>query len=128
MRESRPSPADPPPRNWEAFLAFCEETVAQGGEAPSQHVLRQLSASWEGARLTLIPHGETLLHQVERQRSLLEKALVAYGAGDTRIELASPRPVRTEAELLEECSRHPDVRECLTIFDGRIERCRMRQG
>ena len=126
--EPRTSPTEPPPRNWEAFRAFCAETAAQGGEAPSQHVLRQLSASWEGARLTLIPHSETLLHQVERQRSLLEKALAAYGAGDTRLEIATPRPARTEAELLEECARHPDVRECLTIFDGHIEQCRPRQG
>lgn len=123
-----PPPAGPRPRNWEDFCAFCAEAGGRGGEVPSQHVLRQLSASWDGARLTLTPHGETLLHQAERQRPLIEKALAAYGAGDTRIELASPRPTRTEAELLEECSRNPDVRECLSIFDGRIEHCRMRQG
>ena len=71
-----------------------------------------------------LPNGETLLHQVERQRSLLERALAAYGAGDTQIEVAAPRPVRTEAELIAEYSQRPELQECLSIFDGRIDHCR----
>ena len=87
-------------------------------------MLRLLSAHWEGTRLLLTPNGETLLHQVERQRSLLERALAAYGAGDTQIEVAAPRPVRTEAELIAEYSQRPELQECLSIFDGRVDHCR----
>ncbi|WP_291487364.1 DNA polymerase III subunit gamma/tau [Desulfovibrio sp.] len=121
-----PAPASTASRDWDAFCAFCADTLEQGGEAPSPRMLRQLSARWDGARLILTPHGETLLHQVERQRSLLEKALAAYGAGVTEIELVQPRPMRTEAELIEECSRKPELQDCLAIFDGRVDHCRMR--
>ena len=121
-----PAPPSAASRDWDAFCAFCAKTQEQGRDAPSPRMLRQLSARWEGTRLFLTPNGETLLHQVERQRSLLEKALAAYGAGDTQIELATPRPVRTEAELIEECSQRPELQECLSIFDGRVDHCRPR--
>ncbi len=123
----------PPPaasavaRDWSAFCSFCAQMQEQGEEAPSPRMLRQLGAQWDEERLLLTPRGETLLHQAERQRGLLEKALASYGVGGTRIELAQPRPVRTEAELIEEYSRKPELQECLSIFDGRIDKCRMRQ-
>ena len=54
----------------------------------------------------------------------VSKALAAYGAGDTQIEIAAPRPVRTDAELIAEYSQRPELQECLSIFDGRIDHCR----
>ena len=48
----------------------------------------------------------------------------AYGAGDTQIEIAAPRPVRTDAELIAEYSQRPELQECLSIFDGRVDHCR----
>lgn len=119
-----PAPSSAAPRDWDAFCAFCATEQEQGRDAPSPRMLRQLSARWEGTRLLLTPNGETLLHQVERQRSLLEKALAAYGAGDTQIELATPCPVRTEAEMIAEYSQRPELQECLSIFDGRVDHCR----
>lgn len=123
-----PGPASAAPRDWSAFCDFCAKAQEQGRDAPSPRMLRQLAASWDGARLLLTPNGETLLHQVERQRSLLEKALAAYGAGDTQIEIATPRPVRTQAELIEEYSQKPELQECLSIFDGRVDHCFPRQA
>ena len=119
-----PAPSSAAPRDWDAFCAYCATELEQGRDAPSPRMLRLLSARWEGTRLLLTPNGETLLHQVERQRSLLERALAAYGAGDTQIEIAAPRPVRTDAELIAEYSQRPELQECLSIFDGRIDHCR----
>lgn len=119
-----PAPSSAAPRDWDAFCAYCATEQEQGRDGPSPRMLRQLSARWEGTRLLLTPNGETLLHQVERQRSLLERALAAYGAGDTQIEIAAPRPVRTEAELIAEYSQRPELQECLSIFDGRVDHCR----
>ena len=119
-----PAPSSAAPRDWDAFCAYCATELEQGRDAPSPRMLRLLSARWEGTRLLLTPNGETLLHQVERQRSLLERALAAYGAGDTQIEIAAPRPVRTDAELIAEYSQRPELQECLSIFDGRVDHCR----
>lgn len=119
-----PASSSAAPRDWNAFCAYCATELEQGRDAPSPRMLRLLSAHWEGTRLLLTPNGETLLHQVERQRSLLERALAAYGAGDTQIEIAAPRPVRTEAELIAEYSQRPELQECLSIFDGRVDHCR----
>ncbi|MBQ4568030.1 MAG: DNA polymerase III subunit gamma/tau [Desulfovibrio sp.] len=110
-------------RDWQSFCAFCADEEAAGRPVLPVHVLRGLAADWQEDRLRLTPRAETLLHQVEKRRTALEAALTAYGAGPVRLELISPSPTQTKAELMEGFTRDPRLQDCLDILKAKVTDC-----
>ena len=110
--------------NWAAFCDFCASWQDAGRDMPRQHLLRSVGATWNKGVLRLAPKSETQMFQLERAREALMAALVAYGAGQTRLELVAPRPYRPEAELIDEFSQRPELRPCLEVLNARLKGCR----
>ena len=109
--------------DWQAFCEFCAAEQAAGRPAPPPHLLRGLGVDWQRDVLRLTPKAQTLLHQLEKQRAVLEAALAAFGAGVPRLELIVPRPPRGEAELIEEFSKKPELQPCLEVLKASIAHC-----
>lgn len=84
---------------------------------------RGLGVDWQRDVLRLTPKAQTLLHQLEKQRAVLEAALATFGAGVPRLELIVPRPPRGEAELIEEFSKKPELQPCLEVLKASIAHC-----
>lgn len=118
---SEPGPDFKP--DWQAFCEFCAAEQAAGRAAPPPHLLRGLGVDWRKDALRLTPKAQTLLHQLEKQRAVLEAALAAFGAGAPRLELIVPRPPRGEAELIEEFSKKPELQPCLEVLKASIAHC-----
>lgn len=110
--------------NWAAFCDFCASWQDAGRDMPRQHLLRSVGATWNKGVLRLAPKSETQMFQLERAREALMAALVAYGAGQTQLELVAPRPYRPEAELIDEFSQRPELRPCLEVLNARLKGCR----
>ena len=110
--------------NWAAFCDFCASWQDAGRGMPRQHLLRSVGAAWNKGVLRLAPKSETQMFQLERAREALMAALVAYGAGQTQLELVAPRPYRPEAELIDEFSQRPELRPCLEVLNARLKGCR----
>ena len=109
--------------DWQAFCEFCAAEQAAGRPAPPPHLLRGLGVDWQRDVLRLTPKAQTLLHQLEKQRAVLEAALATFGAGVPRLELIVPRPPRGEAELIEEFSKKPELQPCLEVLKASIAHC-----
>ena len=109
--------------DWQAFCEFCAVEQAAGRPAPPPHLLRGLGVDWQRDVLRLTPKAQTLLHQLEKQRAVLEAALAAFGAGVPRLKLIVPRPPRGEAELIEEFSKKPELQPCLEVLKASIAHC-----
>lgn len=118
---SAPGPDFKP--DWRTFCEFCAAEQAAGRPAPPPHLLRGLGVDWQKDVLRLTPKAQTLLHQLEKQRAVLEASLAAFGAGVPRLELIVPRPPRGEAELIEEFSKKPELQPCLEVLKASIAHC-----
>lgn len=118
---SAPGPDFKP--DWRAFCEFCAAEQAAGRPAPPPHLLRGLGVDWQKDVLRLTPKAQTLLHQLEKQRAVLEASLAGFGAGVPRLELIVPRPPRGEAELIEEFSKKPELQPCLEVLKASIAHC-----
>jgi len=110
--------------NWADFCDFCTSWQGAGRDMPRQHLLRSVGATWINGVLRLAPKAETQMSALERGREELMAALVAYGAGQTQLDIVAPRPYRPEAELIDEFSQRPELRHCLEVLNARLKGCR----
>ncbi len=111
------------------WLGLCDFLEGHGDRYPLPmvvRVLRAVRAECSDGRITLWPTSGMLAGQIESIRDSLHKALAECtpaGAVVPEITVVGPEPVKTEAELIEEFKRRPEMQPCLAILGGVIDHC-----
>lgn len=109
-------------KDWDMFRSYCLKIPAE--DAPPSDILRLLKADWKDNRLVITPPGERFLEKLQQNRRIIEKALESYCQGELpEIVIENPPRIKTQEDMIEECSKKPEIKLCQTILGASIKEC-----
>lgn len=115
--------------DWKGFCEFCETEHNSGRESVPRDILRMLNAQWQGDQLTISAPSMALWNRLDKKKPALTDALGRYcGARAPQLIFRQPQSQPTAREMLDECSRKPELDLCRRILDATITECSRKPG
>lgn len=110
--------------DWASFCAFCASEQKAGRLSLPLNAMRGLKTEWLPDTLRILASSQEQLRQLDKQRHALQSALAAYCKGQApTLDLASPAPMRSQQELKDQFSKHPELQNCFEILGAKVASC-----